>query len=142
MMPRCLLLFAALGFAACEAPPPLPEPAPAPDTTAAPAADTTEVLLEGVDDLVGDWLVTERPGASPDDEPATVTFMPNGDYLVLNSEGIVEQATYRPVGESLIAVTDSAGTREFEFVREGRTLTLTTPGTESTTVLERRDRNY
>ena len=144
MSPRCLLLIAALGFAACEAPPPPPEPVPAPDSTAASATvpDTSEVLLEGVEDLVGDWLVTERPGASPDDEPSTVTFMPNGDYLVLNADGIVEQATYRLVDESLIAVTDSNGTRDFEFVRDGRTLTLTTPGTESTTVLERRDGNY
>lgn len=142
MTPRPLVFagLAALGLAACEAPPPPPEPVP--DTTAVAAEPPPEVELEGVDDLLGDWIVTERPGAIPDDEPSTVTFMPNGEYLVLNSEGIVEQATFRPVDEGRIAVTDSLGTREFDYVREGRTLTLTTPGTESTTVLERRDRNY
>ena len=136
---RSTLLLVALGLAACEAPPP-PEPAPPP--AAPPEVVPEPVALEGVDDLVGDWLVLEQPGAAPDDEPATVTFMPTGEYLVLNATGIVQQATYRPVEEGVIAVTEGSSTREFEYVRDGRTLTLTTPGTESTTVLERRDRHY
>ena len=132
-----LLLFAALSLASCEAPPP-EAPAPTPDTTAAAPPDTVAVELEGVDDLVGDWLVTEKPGSAPEEGPSVVTFTRTGEYTVRDDDGIVETATYRPLGPDLIAITDSAGTREFEYARVGQTLTLTAPGTESTTVMERR----
>lgn len=134
---RSLLLLAGLGLVACEAPAPEPA-APAPDTTSVAPPDTVAAELEGVDDLVGDWLVTEKPGTAPEEGPSIVTFTRTGEYLVRDDDGIVETATFRPVGTDLIAITDSAGTREFEYVREGRTLTLTAPGTESTTVMERR----
>lgn len=136
MTPRSLLLLAALGLVACETPP--EAPAPAPDTTAAAPPDTVATELEGVDDLVGDWLVTEKPGTAPEEGPSVVTFTRTGEYVVRDDDGVEQTATYRPVAADLIAITDSTGTREFEYVREGRTLTLTAPGTESTTVMERR----
>lgn len=130
------LLLAALGLAACEPPPPEPA-APGLDTVAVAPQDTVAVELEGVDDLVGEWVVTEKPGTAPEEGPSVVTFTRTGEYVVRDDDGVVERARYRPVGEHRIAITDSAGTREYEYAREGRTLTLTAPGTESTTVMER-----
>lgn len=137
MMPRALFLAAALCLAACEAPQPETPPAPADTVAATPAEAPAPVELEGVDDLVGDWLVTEKPGTAPEEGPSVVTFTRTGAYNVRDDTGRIQSATYRLVGDHRIAVTDSAGTREYEYVREGRTLTLTAPGTESTTVMER-----
>src|SRR5690606_1161746 len=57
---RALLLAAALGLVACEAPQPEAPPAPADTAAVTPPEAATPVDLEGVDDLVGDWLVTEK----------------------------------------------------------------------------------
>ena len=138
MHARTLLLIAVLGLAACEAPPPEPA-APAPDTTTAvEPVEVEPVELDGVDDLVGEWVVMEKPGTAPEEGPSVVTFTRTGEYVVRDDAGVVQEATYRPIGDGLIAVTDDTGTREYEYAREGRTLTLTAPGTESTTVMERR----
>lgn len=135
---RALLLAAALGLVACEAPQPEAPPAPADTAAVTPPEAAAPVELEGVDDLVGDWLVTEKPGTAPAEGPSVVTFTRTGEYTVRDDAGLVQSATYRLVGEHRIAITDSVGTHEYDYAREGSTLLLTAPGTESTTVMERR----
>ena len=92
-----------------------------------------------MDDLIGQWVITEQAGTAPEDH-YYVTFTRQGEYLVENEFGDTERrATFRPDGPDFIAVTDSSGTRGFTYELEGRTLTLSVPGTETRTVLERRD---
>ena len=130
----CLL--AALLLAACATEPPEPEPPPpVPDPPAAPAAPEP---IEGVDDLLGQWVITEQAGTAPEDR-YYVTFTREGNYLVENEFGSTERhATFRPAADGLIAITDSSGTRDFGYEIDGRTLVLSVPGTEARTVLERR----
>jgi hypothetical protein len=131
----CLL--ATLLFAACEEEPPEPvAPTPEPEAPVVPAAPES---IEGVDDLLGEWVITEQAGTAPEDR-YFVTFTREGDYLVENEFGSTERrATFRPAAAGLIAITDSSGTRSFGYEVDGRTLILSVPGTETRTVLERRD---
>ncbi len=133
----CLL--AALLFAACEEPaePAAPaEPEPEVVVPEKPAA-----IIEGVDDLIGPWVITEQAGTAPEDV-YFVTFTREGEYIIRNEAGVTKRSTFHPAGDHLIAVTDSSGTRRFAYDVDGRNLTLSVPGTETRTILERRDENY
>lgn len=109
-----------------------------------PEAEGTEVpaapeeIVEGVDDLLGRWAVLEQAGTAPEDV-YYVTFTREGDYVVEDENGIENEYAFRPAGDELIAITDATGTNRYAYEIEGNTLTLTVPGTETRTVLERRE---
>ena len=133
----CLL--AALFLAACAS-----EHAEPDALTVEPEASGPEVptapqeIIEGADDLLGQWVITEQAGTAPEDL-YFVTFTREGDYIVQNEAGSTNRSTFRLAGDDLLAVTDSSGMRRFAYDVDGITLTLTVPGTETRTILERRD---
>ena len=137
MRPLTALLLATLLLAACaDEAPEVEVPIAEPEAPAVPEA--TVVTIDGADDLLGQWVITEQVGTAPEDR-YYVTFTREGEYLVENEFGSTERrATFRPVAADLIAITDSSGTRNFGYEIEGRTLVLSVPGTEARTVLERR----
>lgn len=131
------LLLSACGPAAEPEPPP---PAAA-DTTAAeaPATPARPALVEGAGELLGDWVIMEQAGAAPE-EGYVVSFTPTGGYLLRSEGGQTARKTFEMAGPNRIAVTDSEGTRHFLYETDGARLSLTIPGTENTTVLERYER--
>ncbi len=130
-------LFALL-LAACQREPAEPEALPAEPEPTVPAVPTGPQEIEGLDDLIGDWVITEQAGTAPEDL-YYVTFTREGDYVIENQFGSTERSTFQPVGGDLIAVTDSTATRQFAYEVDGDTLILSVPGTETRTILERRD---
>lgn len=132
-------LFLALSLAACDEP---PEPAtPEPDTTQTAAPVEPEVVIEGADELLGEWVITEQTGAAPEDL-YFVTLARDGTYLVRNEAGATKHFTFRLAGDGAITVTDSTGTHQYAYETDGDLLTLTVPGTETRTVMERRAANF
>jgi hypothetical protein len=133
----CLL--ALLLFAACDEDPPQPEALTIePDEEGVEVPAPPEEIIEGADDLLGRWVILEQAGTAPEDL-YYVTFTREGDYIVQNEYGSTERSTFRPAGDNLIAITDSAGTRRYAYEVDGNTLVLGVPGTETRTVLERRN---
>ncbi len=135
-----LTLGAVLALAACAEPAEPPAPAP-PDPVEATAPPAPEVVIEGADELLGEWVITEQPGAAPEDL-YFVTLTRAGGYVVRNEAGTTERSTFRLAGERTIAVTDSVGTHRYAYEVDGDLLTLTVPGTETRTVMERRAANF
>jgi hypothetical protein len=109
-----------------------------PEAEGAEVPAAPEEIVEGVDELLGRWAVLEQAGTAPEDV-YFVTFTREGDYVVEDETGYENEYTFRPAGESLIAITDATGTNRYTYEIDGRTLTLTVPGTETRTVLERRN---
>ena len=133
----CLL--AALFLAACASEPAEPEALTVDPEASGPEVPTApQEIIEGADDLLGQWVITEQAGTAPEDL-YFVTFTREGDYIVQNEAGSTERSTFRLAGDDLLAVTDSSGTRRFAYDVDGITLTLTVPGTETRAILERRD---
>lgn len=121
------LLLAALFLTACA------DGTPEPETTV-PA--TPEEILEGTDQLLGRWVITEQNGEAPENL-FYVTFTETGEYLVQDQLGATQRATYSPTEDDAITVTDSTGTRHFTYSVQGPRLTLTEPESGSTTVMTR-----
>ena len=143
MLIRSLSLFLLVFLvAACAEEPPepnVPEPLEAsPDTTVAGATAAPETIVEGVDDVLGRWAVMEQAGTAPEDV-YFVTFTREGDYIVEDETGTTNTYSFRPAGDQLLAITDATGTNRYMYEIEDRTLVLTVPGTETRTVLERRN---
>ncbi len=139
MSRRATLLLAALALSGCA------EPADPADTVTEPDTVATdpepEVVIEGADEILGEWVITEQPGAAPEDL-YFVTLGRDGSYVVRNESGMTEHASFRLDGEQMIAVTDSAGTYQYAYEVDGDLLTLTVPGTEALIVMERRSANF
>ena len=138
-----LLLFVPLLFAACADEPADDVATPEaleidPDAEGATVPTAPEEIIEGVDDLLGRWAVLEQAGTAPEDA-YYVTFTREGDYIVEDENGIANEYDFRPAGDDLIAITDATGTNRYAYEIEGNTLTLTVPGTETRTVMERRE---
>lgn len=132
-------LFAALLLAACADEPAEPEALTIePEATGPEVPTAPEEIIEGADDLLGRWVITEQAGTAPEDL-YYVTFTRDGDYIVQNEAGSTNRSSFRLAGDHLIAVEDSAETRRFAYEVDGNALTLTVPGTEIRTILERRD---
>jgi len=91
------------------------------------------------DDIIGTWVLTEQAGAAPD-RLVTVTFTTTGHYIILTEGRAGQRHFYELAGDDLITVSDSLGGQIEQYVYEvsARSLTLTVPGTEVSTVLERR----
>ncbi len=143
---RLSLCLLAVLFAACGNEPAEPEELTIdPEASGVEVPTPPETIIEGADDLLGRWVILEQAGTAPEDL-YYVTFTREGDYVVQNEAGSTERATFQLAGDHLIAVTDSAAaqgdsaeTRRFTYEVDGNTLTLTVPGTETRTILERRD---
>lgn len=132
-------VFAALFLAACASEPAEPDALTIdPDASGPEVPTAPQEIIEGADDLLGQWVITEQAGTAPEDL-YFVTFTREGDYIVQNEAGSTNRSTFRLAGDNLIAVEDSAETRRFAYEVDGVTLTLTVPGTETRTILERRD---
>jgi hypothetical protein len=133
----CLL--ALLFLAACAEDPPEPEALTVePEEEGATVPTEPEEIIEGADDLIGRWVILEQAGTAPEDL-YYVTFTREGDYIVQNEFGSTERSSFRPAGDDLIAITDSSGTRRYAYEVDGNTLVLGVPGSETRTVLERRN---
>jgi hypothetical protein len=132
-------LFAALVLAACAGEPAEPDALTIdPDASGPEVPTAPQEIIEGADDLLGQWVITEQAGTAPEDL-YFVTFTREGAYIVQNEAGSTDRSTFRLSGDNLITVEDSAETRRFSYDVDGITLTLTVPGTETRTILERRD---
>lgn len=132
-------LFTTLLFAACAEDPPEPEALTIePEEEGATVPTPPQEIIEGADDLLGRWVILEQAGTAPEDL-YYVTFTREGDYIVQNEAGSTERSSFRPAGENLITITDSTGTRRYAYEVDGNTLTLGIPGSETRTVLERRN---
>ena len=129
-----------LALAAC-ADPAAPTVVAEPDTAEVAEPTEPEVVIEGADEILGEWVITEQPGAAPEDL-YFVTLTRAGEYLVRNEAGTTEASTFRLAGDDVIAVTDSTGTHRFVYERDGDLLTLTVPGTEARIEMERRSANF
>ncbi|MEM1043155.1 MAG: hypothetical protein AAGI91_11055 [Bacteroidota bacterium] len=136
---RTACLLAALTLAAC-AEPAEPDPVVEADTGAVAPAEPA-VVIEGADEILGEWVITEQTGAAPEGL-YFVTLGRDGSYLIRNEAGTTKRATFRLDGEGMIAVTDSAGTHRFAYDVEGDLLTLSVLGAETRTVMERRSANF
>lgn len=133
----CLL--ASVFLVACAEEPPEPEvPEPAPEEQVVEVPAEPEVFIEGADDLIGRWVILEQAGTAPEDL-YYVTFTREGDYIVQNEFGSTDSSMFRPAGDGMIAITESSGTRRYNYDVDGITLVLAVPGSEARTVLERRN---
>lgn len=103
------------------------------------APPPSEIVDQG-EELIGTWVLIEQAGSAPD-RVYTVTFTTAGDYIVLSETRAQERYQYYLSGENLVSITDEQGTEvdQYEYNVTGNTLTLTIPGTEATTVFERRE---
>ncbi len=90
-------------------------------------------------DLIGTWVLAEQAGAAPD-VLVTVTFTTTGDYIVLTEGRAGQHQYFSMAGANIIAVSETPGgvIEQYEYEVGTNRLTLTVPGTEASTVLERR----
>jgi hypothetical protein len=129
LLTTILLLVAGLALAACAE-------RPADD-----AEIDVEAPFDGVnEDLIGTWVLAEQAGSAPD-QIVTVTFTTTGDYIILTETRAAQYQRYSLAAEDLIVVSDETGQQieQYAFDISANRLTMTVPGTEVSTVLERRD---
>lgn len=124
-----LFILAGLAFSACAE-------RPADD-----ADVEVEAPFDGVnEDLIGTWVLAEQAGSAPD-RIVTITFTTTGEYIILTETRAAQYQRYSLAAEDLIVVSDETGDQieQYAFEISANRLTLTVPGTEVSTVLERRE---
>lgn len=135
-----LPLLAALLLTACGRTDTAPPPDPTEADPEVVVPEHPQEITGEAEALLGTWVITEQAGAAPD-RIYTVTFTRTGEYIVRDDTRTQQTNRFRPLETDVIAVQDSLGAEIERYVYDvdGNVLTLTIPGSEATTVLERRE---